>query len=101
MKPNFTDAFERLRELVVALAALLAFALVLSLLQYLRLQDRQLQDLQTQASIVAQTVSAALVFESRDDAGESLAALQQSPAIVHARLLKEDGSVFTDRKSVV
>jgi diguanylate cyclase (GGDEF)-like protein len=95
MKPGFADAFERLRELVVALAALLAFALVLSLLQYLRLQDRQLKDLQTQASIVAQTVSAALVFESSDDASESLAALQQNPAIVHARLLKKDGSVFT------
>ncbi|MDR7294758.1 diguanylate cyclase (GGDEF)-like protein [Pelomonas aquatica] len=95
MKPGFADAFERLRELVVALAALLAFALVLSLLQYLRLQERQLKDLQTQASIVAQTVSAALVFESRADAGESLAALQQNPAILHARLLKQDGSVFT------
>jgi diguanylate cyclase (GGDEF)-like protein len=94
MKPGFADAFERLRELVVALAALLAFALVLSVLQYLRLQDRQLKDLQTQASIVAQTVSAALVFESSEDASESLAALQQNPAIVHARLLKKDGSVF-------
>lgn len=95
MRLQVADAFERLRELVVALAALLAFALVLSLLQYLRLQDRQLKDLQTQASIVAQTVSAAMVFESRDDAGDSLAALQQNPAILHARLSKQDGSVFT------
>ncbi|MEO6277788.1 EAL domain-containing protein [Roseateles sp.] len=95
MKPGFSEAFERLRELVVALAALLAFALVLSLLQYLRLKERQTSDLQTQASIVAQTVSAALVFDSRNDASESLAALQQNPAILHARLLKADGSVFT------
>jgi diguanylate cyclase len=96
MKPGrIADAFDRLRELFVALAALLAFALLLSLMQFLRLQDRQLKDLQTQASIVAQTLSAALVFESRDDAGESLAALQQNPAITHARLLKKDGAVFT------
>ncbi|MBI3350280.1 MAG: EAL domain-containing protein [Burkholderiales bacterium] len=95
MKPALADTFERLRELIVALSALLAFALVLSLLQYLRLQDRQLKDLQTQASIVAQTVSAAVVFDSRNDASESLAALQQSPAIVHARLLRKDGSVLT------
>ncbi|MCY4744257.1 EAL domain-containing protein [Pelomonas sp. UHG3] len=95
MKHNFADAFERLRELVVALAALLAFALVLSLLQYLRLAERQLSDLHTQASIVAQTVSAALVFDSRDDARESLSALQQSPAILQARLTRADGELFT------
>ena len=95
MKPGFVDAFERLRELMVALAALLAFALVLSLLQYWRLLDRQREDLRTQASICAQTVSAAMVFESRGDAGESLMALQQSPAIVLARLMKADGSPFT------
>ncbi|MFG6461214.1 putative bifunctional diguanylate cyclase/phosphodiesterase [Roseateles sp. DXS20W] len=95
MKPSLADAFERLRELAVALAALLAFALVLSLMQYLRLLERQSRDLQTQASIVAQTVSAALVFDSRDDAGESLAALRQNPAILHARLLNKDGGVFT------
>lgn len=95
MKPQFADAFDRLRELVVALAALLVFALLLSVLQYWRLHDRQLEDLRTQADIVAQTVSAALVFDSRSDAGESLAALQQSPSIVHARLLKGDGAVFT------
>ncbi|KQV60159.1 hypothetical protein ASC95_01395 [Pelomonas sp. Root1217] len=95
MKPQFADAFERLRELVVALAALVVFALLLSVLQYWRLHGRQLEDLRTQADIVAQTVSAALVFDSRSDAGESLAALQQSPSIVHARLLKGDGGVFT------
>jgi diguanylate cyclase len=95
MKHGFADTVERWRELAIALAALLAFALVLSLLQYLRLQERQLKDLGTQASIVAQTVSAALVFDSRDDAGESLGALRQNPAIVHARLTRLDGTVFT------
>lgn len=95
MKPQLADAFERLRELVVALAALLFFAMLLSVLQYWRLHDRQLEDLRIQADIVAQTVSAALVFDSRSDAGESLAALQQSPAILHARLMKSDGAVFT------
>ncbi|MCE4538857.1 EAL domain-containing protein [Pelomonas sp. P7] len=95
MRAAYADTVERLRELMVALSALLMFALLLSLMQYWRLQARQLEDLSTQASIVAQTVSAALVFDSRSDAGESLAALQQSPAIVHARLLKNDGSLFT------
>ncbi|CAM3960665.1 putative bifunctional diguanylate cyclase/phosphodiesterase [Roseateles saccharophilus] len=95
MKPGFADAVDRLRELMVAFAALLAFGLVLSLLQYWRLLERQTEDLRTQASIVAQTVSAAMVFDSRSDAGDSLLALEQSPAIVHARLIRTDGSVFT------
>lgn len=95
MKPGFADAFDRLRELMVAFAALLAFALVLSLTQYWRLLDSQADDLRTQASITAQTVSAALVFDSRSDAAESLLALQQNAAIVHARLLHNDGGVFT------
>jgi diguanylate cyclase (GGDEF)-like protein len=96
MKPAFADDAERPRELGVALVALLVFALLLSLLQYWRLQDRQREDLQTQASIMAQTVSAALVFDSRSDAGESLSALQQSPAIVEARLIKRDGWVLSE-----
>ncbi|MDR7336025.1 EAL domain-containing protein [Roseateles asaccharophilus] len=95
MKPALIDALERRREFVVALATLLVFAVVLSLLQYGRLRDRQLQDLHTQTSIVAQTVSAALVFESRGDAGESLAALAQSPAVLSARLLNSAGNEFT------
>ena len=57
MKPGFIDAFERRREFALALATLLVFAIVLSLLQYGRLRDRQLQDLHTQASIVAPVAS--------------------------------------------
>lgn len=95
MKPQLVDAIDRLRELAVALAALLAFALLLSLMQFLRLHDRHLSDLRTQASIVAHTVSAALVFDSRDDASESLSALGQNHAVIHARLNKVDGSLFT------
>ncbi|HEU6454513.1 MAG TPA: EAL domain-containing protein [Roseateles sp.] len=95
MKETLIQVSERQRELLVALSALLVFALVLSLLQYARLQDRQLKDLETQAAIVAQTVSAALVFESRSDASDILSALQRSPSIEHARLLKKDGGVFT------
>jgi len=94
MKPALIDALERRREFMLALAALLIFALLLSLLQYARLRDRQIDDLRTQASIVARTVSAALVFESRGDAGESLAALAQSPAVQHARLLDAAGREF-------
>jgi diguanylate cyclase len=93
--PLRDDDLERRRELGVALAALLIFAVVLSLLQYGRLRDRQLEDLRTQASIVAQTVSAALVFESPADATESLSALAQSPAVLDVRLLHADGREFT------
>lgn len=100
MKRGLNEAFEHHRELIVALAALVVFAFVLSVVQYLRLQDRQLRDLDTQAEVVAQTVSAALVFESRSDAGESLAALQRSSAIVHARVLKKDGAVFSQYSRV-
>ena len=95
MKTRFADTFERLRELMVALAALFIFALLLSLLQYWRLRDRQLEDLRTQASMVAQNVSAAVVFDSPEDASESLSALQQNPAILTARLLRHDASLFT------
>ncbi|KQW51994.1 hypothetical protein ASD88_05180 [Pelomonas sp. Root662] len=89
------DVLDRRREFVLALATLLIFAVVLSLLQYARLQDRQFKDLRTQTSIVAQTVSAALVFESQADAAESLAALAQSPAVLNARLINSAGREFT------
>lgn len=95
MKPTRIDEFERRRELLLALAMLLVFAIMLSLLQYGRLRDRQLEDLRTQTSIVAQTVSAALVFDSPGDAAESLAALAQSPAVLSARLLDVGGREFT------
>lgn len=95
MRPSVAEAFERQREILVALAALVVFALVLSALQYVRLQDRQVKDLETQAEIVAQTISAALVFESRGDVGESLAALERSPAIKQAQVLKVNGELFT------
>ncbi|WP_423599650.1 putative bifunctional diguanylate cyclase/phosphodiesterase [Roseateles sp. MS654] len=95
MKANTLDALERWRELAVALSALLIFGLLLSVLQYWRLQDRQLDDLRTQAGIVAQTASAAMVFDSRDEAREILHALHQNPGTLQARLLKNDGSLFT------
>lgn len=91
MNAKILDALERWRELAVSLAALLTFALLLSVMQYWRLQQRQLEDLRTQAGIVAQTASAALVFDSRDEAGEILQALRQNPATLRARLLKRDG----------
>ena len=89
------DEPERRRELGLALTALLIFAVVLSLVQYARLRDRQSDDLRTQASIVAQTVSAALVFDSPADAVESLSALAQSPAVLDVRVLYGDGREFT------
>jgi len=95
MNPKILDALERWRELAVSLAALLTFALLLSAMQYWRLQDRELEDLRTQAGIVAQTASAALVFDSREDGGEILQALKQNPATLRARLLKRDGSLFS------
>ncbi|MCU7376253.1 EAL domain-containing protein [Paucibacter sp. O1-1] len=92
---RWSDVLERRREAVVALSALLVFALVLSVLQYARLRDRHHSNMLTQINIVAQTVSAAMVFDSRDDAGDLLGALEQSPAILHARLVHSDGRVFT------
>ncbi|WP_377154986.1 putative bifunctional diguanylate cyclase/phosphodiesterase [Roseateles sp. UC29_93] len=95
MNAKIFDTVERWRELAVSLTVLLVFALLLSAMQFWRLQDRQREDLRLQAGIVGQTASAALVFDSREDAAEILQALQQNPATLRAQLLKRDGSVFT------
>ncbi len=89
-----TTPLEQHREAMLALASLLLFALVLTLLQYGRLNERFEDDLLTQANIVARNASAAVVFENRNDAGEILAALDSSPAVLNAQLLLDSGQLL-------
>lgn len=60
--------FDRHREAMLAIGALLTFALLLTGVQYLSLSERFREDLQTQVNLVARTASAAVVFDNREDA---------------------------------
>lgn len=75
------------REALLALAALVLFSILLALAQYVQLDRRFSQDLQTNARIVADTAAAAVLFDNSDDAREILAAFRSSPDIQQALLL--------------
>jgi diguanylate cyclase (GGDEF)-like protein len=75
------------REALLALAALILFSILLALAQYVQLDRRFSQDLQTNARIVADTAAAAVLFDNAEDAREILAALRSSEDIQQALLL--------------
>lgn len=55
-----------------------------------------LHDLDAQAAIIGSNSAAALVFNDRKAAGETLDALAASPNVVHAFIYADDGSVFAE-----
>jgi diguanylate cyclase (GGDEF)-like protein len=82
---------QALGEGLLAAMAAAVLVLLLSVLQYVTLRDRLVEELETQAEIVGRTANAALLFDSASDAQEILESLAGSPMIVQARLLREDG----------
>ncbi|MEH0166320.1 putative bifunctional diguanylate cyclase/phosphodiesterase [Roseateles microcysteis] len=86
--------FEQQREALLALGALLVFALMLTLVQYARLDQRLREDLQVQADMVADTASAALLFDNAGDAAEILSAFKSSDAVDQAVLLDTANGVL-------
>jgi diguanylate cyclase len=81
----------RQRDTMMAIGALLTFALLLTLAQYIRLSERFREDLQTQTNLVARMASAVMLFDNRDDAAEILGAFDDAPEIVSAALLRPAG----------
>ncbi|MCW7536640.1 EAL domain-containing protein [Aquabacterium sp. A7-Y] len=82
------------RDGLIAGAAMLLSIILLTGMQFLSLDERLRTELRTQAQIVGQNTSAALVFNAVSDAEEVLLALQAAPSVTGARLLRNDGSVF-------
>lgn len=79
--------FDEQREALLALSALFVFALMLTVFQFGRLDERFREDLQVQAHIVADTAAAALLFGNAEDAIDILSAFRSAAAIEQALLL--------------
>jgi diguanylate cyclase (GGDEF)-like protein len=79
------------REALLALAALVVFAIMLALAQYVQMDRRFRQDLETHARMVAETASAAVLFGNGEDATEILDALKVAPQVREALLYTREG----------
>ena len=82
------------RDVWIACGAMLLAVFLLTAVQYVALDDRFRLEMRTQARIVGQNTSAALIFNAPSDAFEVLAALQVAPQVVRADLVRPDGSAF-------
>ena len=78
----------RRNDMLIAGLALLIVGLLLTVLEYFGLDQRQRLELRTQAELVARTASAAVVFDSAIDARDILSAFDRSPEVRSARLLR-------------
>ena len=74
--------------MLIAGLALLIVGLLLTVLEYFALDQRQRLELRTQAELVARTASAAVVFDSAIEARDILSAFDRSPEVRSARLLR-------------
>ena len=78
----------RRNDMLIAGVALLIVGLLLTVLEYFALDQRQRLELRTQAELVARTASAAVVFDSAIEARDILSAFDRSPEVRSARLLR-------------
>ena len=83
--------FEEQREALLALAALVVFAIMLAVAQYVQLDRRFRDDLYTHARMVADTASAAVLFGNGEDAAEIMEVLKVAPYVRDARLYTREG----------
>jgi two-component system, sensor histidine kinase and response regulator len=83
--------------------ALIAAGIALSIVDYQSGRRALLQRLQMQAEIAAKTSSAALAFDDAASAARTLEVLSVDAAIVQAKILRQDDSVFAhhDRAKTV
>jgi signal transduction histidine kinase/CheY-like chemotaxis protein len=79
---------------VVIVAAQIAAAIVLIALERARARDSLVEDLETNARIVVDNVAAALDFEYRDEAGETLRALGVERGFEHACVYDQRQQLF-------
>lgn len=76
--------------------ALLLVVVLLTAFEYWGIRHATLQDSRVEAAIVADNVSASLVFDDARAAREMLQALQASPMVLVAGVYRADGSLFAD-----
>ncbi|MCM5679231.1 EAL domain-containing protein [Schlegelella sp. S2-27] len=82
------------RDVWIACGAMLLAVFLLTAVQYVELDRRFRTEMRTQAQIVGQNTSAALIFNAAPDAFEALASLQVARQVLSAELLRPDGTVF-------
>ena len=83
--------FQEQRDALLALAALVVFAIMLAVAQYVQLDRRFRDDLYTHARMVADTASAAVLFGNGEDATEIMEVLKVAPYVREAKLYTRDG----------
>ena len=99
MKPFRDFSIKHKLTAVILLTSATALLLVcLSGLSYelLRFRKVVLQDLKTQAEIIAANSAAAVAFDDPKAAAETLTVLKTRPGIVSARIYRLDGSLFAE-----
>ncbi|HKW85127.1 MAG TPA: EAL domain-containing protein, partial [Burkholderiaceae bacterium] len=74
--------------------ALLVAGLIFDVYVYFSQRNALLDDVSVQARILAENSSAAILFDDRQSASQTLAGLQASTAILHAQLIRPDGRVL-------
>jgi diguanylate cyclase (GGDEF)-like protein len=74
--------------------ALLVAGLIFDLYVYFSQRNALIDDVTVQARILAENSSAAILFDDRQSASQTLAGLQASTAILHAQLIRPDGRVL-------
>lgn len=87
------------RELAGLVFALSGMLIVLATVQFLALRSSAIDDLGASADLLARNASAALIFDSADDAQALLDVLTQASTISAAQLYTLDGSLIASRQS--
>ena len=88
-KAVITQRFARASMLLVALA-LLAVTILLTAFQYLSLRQSLLEDSRVEARVLAETLSASLLFEDEKAAGELIVSLRFSPSVLEAHVFNNE-----------
>lgn len=84
--------------LVTGAAMLLVFVVVITS-QYLRFKRDLVDDLESHLSVIENNIGAAIAFEDRRSASETLNSLSLNTSIEHAYILLNDNTVFADYQS--
>src|SRR4051812_30557022 len=80
--------------LLTTFIALMVNAGALMVLDVREYRDTQLSEVRIQAEIVARAAAAAVAFDDRREAADSLKLLRENPAVNAAAIYRRDGRLF-------
>jgi len=80
---------------ITGVALVLASGLLVGI-DFFRMREALLEDLQVQAKMIGANSTAALLFRDGKTGGEILSALSVSPNVTHASIVSEDGKPFAE-----